>query len=361
MKNNIFLVLWFIGFVSLACQPSPTPTPMKYNFDELDAFLARPDVIQAFQGKAVVWVKKEGETIYQRNVGGMPTEEVILVASATKWVAAAVLLSLAQDQSIDLDKNIGYYLPVFDNFGKGAPTVRQCFQIQSGFEECLGLETTCIFRDNTRTLAQVVERIAAETPLVFEPGSTMNYGGVGMQIAGRVAEVAGGSSWEQLFQQRIAQPCRMAGATFGRSSNPGIGGNLRCSATDYMNFLEMVRNQGLSGTQRVLSTEMVETFFRPQTPLPIAFSPLPPNPPLHPYNARNVYYGFGTWQDVVNPNTNIVEQISSPGAFGTYPYIDRVRGLSVVIFTQSDLAAVLANELTIIDLIRKAIDQGSAG
>jgi hypothetical protein len=67
-----------------------------------------------------------------------------------------------------------------------------------------------------------------------------------------------------------------------------------------------------------------------------------------------IRYGVGTWQDVVNPVTGYTEQISSPGMFSTYPWVDRCRNMAGVIFTFTLVNKLTTNlELEIIDLIRQ--------
>nr|MBP6811657.1 T9SS type A sorting domain-containing protein [Saprospiraceae bacterium] len=75
----------------------------------------------------------------------------------------------------------------------------------------------------------------------------------------------------------------------------------------------------------------------------------------NPYGAPIIYYGIGTWQDIYNPNTRYQEQISGAGAFGTYFWMDRVRGISGVVFTSS-LGAITRNAtFQIVDAIRDAV------
>jgi len=83
-----------------------------------------------------------------------------------------------------------------------------------------------------------VNKIAESTPLSYPSGKILNYGGVGMHIAGRIAEVVSGKTWDELFQEKIAGPCTMGTANYGTSNNPIVSGALRISASDYIKFLE---------------------------------------------------------------------------------------------------------------------------
>jgi hypothetical protein len=80
-----------------------------------------------------------------------------------------------------------------------------------------------------------------------DPGKEFRYGGVSMQVAGRIAEIVSGKSWEELFQERIAKPLEMRQSNFsglGQTTNPRLGGSARSSMNDYHNFLTMIFNQG---------------------------------------------------------------------------------------------------------------------
>jgi len=109
---------------------------------------------------------------------------------------------------------------------------------------------------------------------------------------------------------------------------------------------------------RVLSEASVNEFFKIQVPDSyVVNSPIPPNLPFQPYPSDTIRYGLGTWLDVVNPENNSIEQISSPGAFGTYPFFDRKRNVYGIILTRSSLSAVFLTELRILEILRTTIDE----
>ena len=94
--------------------------------------------------------------------------------------------------------------------------------------------------DRNLTLAESVDLIAVNTPVVFPPGTQLDYEGDGMQVVGRICEVATGKDW-RVSRELLFDPLGMDSADylfFG--SNPGIAGGARCSATDYLKFLHMV-------------------------------------------------------------------------------------------------------------------------
>src|SRR5262249_61641003 len=73
------------------------------------------------------------------------------------------------------------------------------------------------------TLAACVQEIAA-APLRERPGTAFIDGGSGFQGAGRMAEVAAGMPWTQLFEARGMTPLGLRDTRFGKTDNPRISG-----------------------------------------------------------------------------------------------------------------------------------------
>ena len=215
----------------------------------------------------------------------------------------------------------------------------------------------CPITNTTITLQQATDQLAETQPLVYVPGTTVYYSSVGMHIVGRIAELVTGKSWATLFKERIADPCAMEVSSYGDTDNAYIAGGLQTVPTDYLNFLQMILDRGVFGKKRVLSEEAIDVFFTPQTlNAKRVESPYPTPPPYHPYDAKLVHYGFGSWQDVVNPDNGEIERISQPGAFGTFPWVDIKRGMTGFIFTNSILEETIASELRMQQIIRNVVD-----
>lgn len=356
MKTILYLLISLMAlFPTISCQEDTPIAPSEYDFTELKALIDAE--APAFGGNVVVILEQDGQRIFEYQKGTLTPNSVRPIASATKWVSGAVLLALAGKGLLDLDQRIDFYLPEFKNTAKGAITVRQCFTITTGLDECSGLEPNCI-TDADGNLGQVVQQIAAQTPLIAAPGAQMNYGGVGMHIGGRIAEVVTGKPWAQVFQEQIGGPCGMENAMYGGGTNPGVAGSLRTSPNEYLKFLEMVRQGGqLQGNTIIAASAYAEWWKDQQHGAKVYASPYPHNPPFHPYNADTIRYGFGNWQDVVTPNTGYIEQLSSPGAFGTYPWYDRKNDLTGIIFTVDELKNVMASEFKILAKVREIVEK----
>ncbi len=359
----LFILTTFI-FVIFGCKSSTdnsssiAPKPI-YDFSPVENFLAQNTTISAFAGNACILVLKDNEIIYEKSIGNLNRNSIIAVASASKLISAIAILTLVNTGQVNLDNRIGDYLPEFNNNNKGNPTIRQCFGMSSGFEECSNITGDCVTNDPTLTLAQAVSQIAQNSALTpSNTGTSLNYGSIGMHIVGRIAEVRTGKSWENFFKDNIATPCQMPNTNYGNVTNPLIAGGVRTSPIELMNLLQMLLNNGKFNGKQILFASLInELFKRPNTPTNIIYSPYPNNPPYLPYNPNVVYYGFGNWQEAINSD-GIVEQISSPGAYGTYPYIDRKRNMAVVMFNFqfNGFGKAFGTELQISKLIRDVVD-----
>jgi CubicO group peptidase (beta-lactamase class C family) len=112
-----------------------------------------------------------------------------------------------------------------------------------------------------------VDLIASNTPVVFPPGTMLDYEGDAMQVVGRIAEVTTGRDWRELAREFLLQPLGMSSAVYDVfGNNPAIAGGARCSAQDYLKFLRMILNNGVADDGRIiLNSWTVQTFFTNQT------------------------------------------------------------------------------------------------
>ena len=196
----------------------------------------------------------------------------------------------------------------------------------SGFGGEFPLVDSCL-GDPSGTLSSCAKAIARK-PLVAAPGSAFIYSGAGMQVAGRVAEVASGKDWQTLFRERIAEPLQMTATDYqyeGSTLNPRISGGGRSTVADYMNFLPMIQQRGLFNGRRVLSTRAVDTMLSNQVgSASIVDTPSP----------ETWRYGVGNWLEDPDKSGR-ASRNSSTGLAGWTPLLDRERNLQVVIGMQN--------------------------
>ncbi|WP_373549284.1 serine hydrolase [Haliscomenobacter sp.] len=344
MKYTYFLFPFLLG--AYLCQAQ--------NFSEVDAILQKS--LGLYRNDVCVMVNQQSKPIYYRGLGDYDSLSVAAVASVSKTFSGILILALADKGLLSLDDTLGKHLPIFTQYGKGKPTIRQLFSHSSGFP---GSETEDYLTSRTMTLEEVANTIAQTENFDYEPGKGFAYGGVSMQIAGRIAEVVTGKSWNQAFREYLADPLGLTQTIFclNSASNPRIAGGACTSPKDLMILAEFILNKGKHQGKQIISANTMEELWKDQTnKAPQLASPYPDSPKYNnPYGAQTIYYGIGTWQDIYNPTTQYQEQISGAGAFGTYFWVDRVRGLTGVIFTLS-LGAITRNAtFQIVDAIRDAV------
>jgi len=329
-----------------------------YDFSPLATMLDNTAPI--YQNNVYVSFNNTDEELFNYASSGVDENTVFKMASASKWISGAVILSLAEENYFSLDDRIGDYLPIFDTQGKGDFTIRDAFSMSSGL-----FDTTRPHTDPTLSLEESVDVIALNTPFIFSPpGSGIAYDGKQMQIIGRIAEVVTGKSWRLIAQQQLFDKCGMDQTqydVFGML-NPAVAGGISTTAHDYLVFLKMIMDGGLCGSTQVLTQNSIEEMFTNQTNnAPVVESPWPSDHPDFPYGNDDLRYGFGAWVLAQNPESGVVEELTSPGAWGAFPWLDRSRNMYGVIFTYVSLfdggfQSTLDSQLELLKELRYIID-----
>lgn len=303
-------------------------------FDALQGDMVRRAEAAGLPGTSLL-VLHDGELVEQEAWGDYTLDTVVPIASASKWLTAAVIMTLVDDGRIDLDAPIRTYLPDTPE-PAGSITTRQLMAFTSGveYDERIGC-----YQDKTVTLADCNAQILA-LPLLGRPGTGYRYTGTHLHVAAGVAEAVTGQTFEELFQERIAGPLGMDDTTFtspvrqatATDGHPQPAGSAFSSLGDYGRFLELLVHDGVApdGT-RILSSEAIAAMAHDQTGDARFVSA------ARHRKVAETPYGIGHWLDVVDADGNALVE-SSPGAFGFRPWIDHANGIAGVhlIFDQSD-------------------------
>jgi CubicO group peptidase (beta-lactamase class C family) len=283
---------------------------------------------------AAVSLIRDDQVVYRQAFGGYGVGQRVAIASATKWLSGAVILRLVDRGVLRLDDPIGRWLPAAPA-DKQSITLRQLFAHTSGLT---GADASCLGQSSS-TLEACAAQILT-LPLLATPGTRYAYGGNSMQVAGRIAEVATGQRWDLLFRAEVAGPLGLIATDYGFSStapglievgNPRIAGGARSTLDDYTRFLTalLARGRGPNGSIW-LSPALVDQLEVDQTRgAVIGFTPLP--------SAQG--YGIGVFRERVDL-ADRATRVSSPGAFGFYPVLDRAGGWAGVFLTQAELRTV---------------------
>jgi len=295
-------------------------------FEPLMRDIARRVEAAGLPGASLL-VLQDGELVQQEAVGAYSLTNVVPIASASKWLAGATIMSLVDDGLIDLDEPIGTYLPEVDG-PQAAITMRQLVAFTSGVEYD---ERIPCYSDLSMTLAECNE-VILDLPLLGRPGTGYRYTGTHLHVAAGVVEAVTGQPWEEVFQERIGEPLGMHDTTFipeqrastASDAHPQPAGSAASTLGDYGRFLEMLVHDGVApdGT-RLLSSEAVAEMSVDQTGDARFVSAAAHR------KAAETPYGVAHWLDYVDDEGRALVE-SSPGAFGFRPWIDHVNDIAGV-------------------------------
>ncbi len=277
---------------------------------------------------ASLLVAHKGEIIFKEAFGKFEIDKPYYIASNTKSIATAAVLTVVDEGKLNLDDKISKFLPEFKGTKVENATVRQLLSHTSGIKGAYHGG-----RPTSGTLADFSRMIAVKGNLV-SPGEFF-YSGVGMDIAARVAEAASGKTFEEILQNRILKPLGMKNTSFRLAADPksvkagegryvSAGGGLDSTLNDLAVFFQMLANGGTYNETRTLSEKSVKEMHSKQT------------------NSSGGEFVFGEGYGL-GLALNRYDSKGSPltyghsGAFGTRAWVDVDRDLVVVALTQIPL------------------------
>lgn len=381
-------------------------------------------VLQAFVDSGKVSgiyavVARHGHIGYERTFGSMDLaggermrpDAVFRIYSMTKPVIAVGVLRLVDQGRIELDDPVSKYIPSFANvqvFAGGtadapvlrAPdspvTVRQLLNHTSGLPYGLtsGPVDTIFSRaklyDAGRTLEEFTDSLA-RVPLLFSPGTQWSYGS-GLDVAGRVIEVASGQPLDRFLEEQLFEPLGMRDTGFrirpemrrrlatvytvgpDGALQPVRGdglmamfepearffwgsGGLLSTPDDMLRFAQMLLNGGVFGDTRILRPESVALMTRNTL--------TPEMTPVSSGALRDTTYGFGLGV-AVKVDTAGAARPGPVGLFrwsgylGTYFWVDPANDLVAMVWTQLSPGSRVPLEARFQELVYAAVQPRTA-
>lgn len=149
------------------------------------------------------------------------------VGSVTKVFTAAVVLQLAGEGRIGLDRPVRRYLPDLIPATYGQVTVRQLLNHTSGLPSVDPgngdtLEDWYEHRFDLIDPADVVRETTAHRP-DFAPGTQQHYANIGYTVAGLLIERVTGDTYASQVSRRVLEPLRLED-TYFPGTDPSIRG-----------------------------------------------------------------------------------------------------------------------------------------
>ncbi len=316
------------------------PAYSQYNFTEVDKKIE--DAKKELGGNAIAMIYKDGKIIYQKAIGEFTAKTQAPIASCSKWLTAALVMTYVDEGKLSLDDKVSKFLPIMTKYSKGFITIRHCLSHMTGIES---EPFRLLGRKKFSSLEEAVEDIITKKDIESNPGLEFRYSNVGLDLVGRVLEVMNRRSFEQLMQERITRPLMMRNTNFSSFNAVNPSGGAVSTASDYMNFLSMILNKGMFNGKRILSEKAIADMQTAQTtPSMIKYAPKA---------AAGFNYGFGEWILATDENLQSTV-VASPGLFGTWPMVDKCRGYAAIFFTRG----LLGEEKRDLYLdIKKSIDE----
>ena len=230
------LIIALVGASLLAgCSPCNSPVDSGTTFakDALAPYVEKgqlPGAINVFYGNGT----QETCCIGYADVAAkrkITMDDVYMQCSQTKGFCGVTIAKLVEEGKISLDDPVSKYLPEFATLwinggesngvrtlikAKNVLTVRMCLNHTGGFPFEI-----CAKQGNIKgggwsggaPLRQTAA-IAAASPILFEPGTKVQYSNTGIDIGAAVVEIVTGMKWEDYLKKEVLDPLGMESTWF---------------------------------------------------------------------------------------------------------------------------------------------------
>lgn len=283
--------------------------------------------VREMGGRSVLMIYKNGKIIYSNVVNDMKPRQKLSanmiarrkgkeannedytittrqpVASCSKWLSAAMVMTFVDEGKLKLTDTVGKFLSILSEHGKGAITISQCLSHTTGIKAA-SLRESLVEMKAIASMDEAIEKIASLS-MEGKPGKVFHYSNAGLQIAGAVMEKISGKNFETLFAERIAKHLDMKNTDFGKGKAPLAAGGAQSTPQDYMNFLVMILNKGVYKGKRILSENSIAAMQvnRITQDVKVAYTPA---------GAGDTGYGYGEWVMKNSTPGNLSKSVTSP-------------------------------------------------
>lgn len=158
-------------------------------------------------------------------------DDSFMQCSQTKGFCGVTIAKLVEEGKISLDDPVSKYLPEFSTLwvldgktdstmtlhkAKNVLTVRMCLNHTGGFPFECSAKRKDVRGGGWSGGAPIrqVASIAAESPIMFEPGTKALYSNTGIDIGAAVVETVTGMKWEKYLKETVLDPLGMKDTWF---------------------------------------------------------------------------------------------------------------------------------------------------
>lgn len=202
------LALGLSALTPLSAREVAPPRLCRASAEAIDR-LAAATMTQGSPGM-IVEVARDGQVVFAGTYGlaniehqiPVTRDTVFKIASITKTFTAALILSLAEDGTLNLDDRLSKHVPEFTQ-AKDV-TIYQLLVHTSGIpdyaEDPAGEKTKSVAKTPAEMLAWIA---SLQPPRLFPPGTKWGYSNTNYALLGLVAERVGGKPLAELYRERL--------------------------------------------------------------------------------------------------------------------------------------------------------------
>ena len=319
MKLKSMFIIAVLAFTGFAAEPVCSGT--HFAADALKPFVESgelPGAISVFyqNGKQEVACVGYADVAAKRPI---KMDDPYMQCSQTKGFCGVTIAILVEEGKLNLDDPVSKYLPEFGTLwvktsekdgvrtltkAKNVLTVRMVLNHTGGFPFEIPAKQGNIKGGGWSGGAPLRQTaaIAAACPILFEPGTKVQYSNTGIDIGAAVVEVVTGEKWENFLKKRVLDPLGMkdswfwptdaqlahqvemytcqkgAPAKYQREASmqqrpyndshvfPSAGAGLWTTANDQLKFYKMLMNLGVGENGvRILKEETVKSILAVST------------------------------------------------------------------------------------------------
>jgi CubicO group peptidase (beta-lactamase class C family) len=151
----------------------------------------------------------------------MSKDSMFWIASMTKPMTAMGVMMLVEEGKVKLDDPLEKFVPEFKGIqlktAQGLVAPKRAVTVKDLLTHTSGIDTTTATAANTPVDTLPVAEMCvayAKKPLVNEPGSQWTYNNNGINLLGRIIEVASGKPFADFMEERLFEPLGMTNTTF---------------------------------------------------------------------------------------------------------------------------------------------------